>query len=209
MDSIIPLFPLNLVAFPGELLNLHIFEPRYKQLLQDVLAQDRRFGIPSFVHNKIEYGTEVIIREVVKAYDDGRLDVKTEGERIFKVVDFKNPMHDKQYAGGEVSFLDNKNDPDFFLASQLAAKIDELYGLLQMPEKSAAIKDAPTFAMAHHIGLSIEQEYELLQITTESSRQLFILEHLEKALPILKDVEKTKVRIKMNGHFKHLDPLNF
>lgn len=208
-NIIIPLFPLNLVAFPGESLNLHIFEPRYKQLLQDSLLQNRIFGIPSFVHNKIEYGTEVSITEVVKQYDDGRMDVKTEGRRIFKVLNFRNPLSGKLYAGGEVEFLENLHDPDFYLASQLSAKVVELYTMLNITEKAAAIKNAPAFALGHHVGLSIDQEYELLQITTESSRQLYLLQHLEAAIPVLKEVERVKMRIQMNGHFKHLDPLDF
>ncbi len=54
-----PLFPLNIVVFPGEELNLHIFEPRYRALIRDAEREGFSFGIPSYVHQKLGYGTEV------------------------------------------------------------------------------------------------------------------------------------------------------
>src|SRR5690606_34330878 len=105
MSKFLPLFPLNLVAFPGESLNLHIFEPRYKQLIQDCLLMKTNFGLPSFVFNTIEYGTEMEIVKVVKEYEDGRLDIKTKGTNILKIESFINPLEGKLYAGGEVTIL--------------------------------------------------------------------------------------------------------
>src|SRR5690606_37970950 len=112
MSIFLPLFPLNLVAYPGESLNLHIFEPRYKQLIGDCLQSQANFGIPSFVHNKIEFGTEVLIDKVVKEYEDGRMDIKTIGTAIFKVENFINPLEGKLYAGGEVTRLTNSEETD-------------------------------------------------------------------------------------------------
>ncbi len=74
MEAYLPLFPLNLVAFPGETLNLHIFEDRYKELIGDCLEHEAPFGLPAYVENQVEYGTEVQLVEVVERYDDGRLE---------------------------------------------------------------------------------------------------------------------------------------
>ena len=112
MEKMLPLFPLNLVVFPNEELNLHIFEPRYKQLINDCLREKTTFGIPSHVVNKIEFGTEVEITEVAKTYEDGRMDIKTKGLRTFKVINFQNPWQNKDYAGGTVELLETVKDED-------------------------------------------------------------------------------------------------
>ena len=92
MSDEIGLFPLNLVVFPGERLNLHIFEPRYKQLIKDCLESGSTFGIPSYVLNKTEFGTEVQIEEVTKTYSDGRMDIKTIGISVIEVLDFEKSL---------------------------------------------------------------------------------------------------------------------
>jgi hypothetical protein len=66
-----------------------------------------------------------------------------------------------------------------------------------------------SYQIAHKIGLSVEEEYSLLKMPTENERQAFLIQHLERIIPMLQDVERTKDRIRMNGHFKNLDPLNF
>lgn len=67
MQKFIPIFPLNLVAYPGEKLNLHIFEPRYIQLINECNTEGKTFGIP-VVNNKelLEYGTEMKLEKVQK-----------------------------------------------------------------------------------------------------------------------------------------------
>jgi uncharacterized protein len=66
-----------------------------------------------------------------------------------------------------------------------------------------------SYTYAHKVGMSIEQEYELLKINSEGERIIFIIKHLIKIIPILKEVEEAKRKIKLNGHFKLLDPLDF
>ena len=78
MTNFIPLFPLNIVVYPGEHLNLHIFEPRYKQLIMECHVAKKQFGIPAVIENKMqEYGSVVEIIEVSKIYDNGEMDIKT------------------------------------------------------------------------------------------------------------------------------------
>lgn len=121
--ELISLFPLNIVVYPEEKLNLHIFEPRYRALISEALQQDRMFGIPSYVLNKIEYGTTVYIEKVVKTYADGRMDIITRGKKIFKVIRFENPAPQKLYAEGEVAFLpinfDSNASIDYILRKRL------------------------------------------------------------------------------------------
>ena len=78
MTNFIPIFPLGIVVFPNESLNLHIFEPRYKQMIQECMEQKKMFGIPTVIAQKIgELGTLVRIKEISKTYENGEMDIKT------------------------------------------------------------------------------------------------------------------------------------
>lgn len=198
-----------MVAFPGESVNLHVFEPRYKELVKDCMDEDRRFGIPSYAKNTIEYGTEVVIAEIAQVYDDGRMDIRTKAERVFKVLEYQNPMPGKQYAGGDLQYLGSEdNGNDSYMANMIEL-INQLHELLQIKKRYQPDDRVNTFQIAHNIGLSIEQEYELLKIETEQLRQIFVVDHLQKSIPVIKEMERTREVIKMNGHFKHFDPINF
>lgn len=210
MVKFLPLFPLNLVAFPGEKLNLHIFEPRYKELINECLDDNLNFGIPAYIFNKLEgFGTEMKILHLAKRYEDGRMDVMTEGVSVFELIDYENPLKDKLYAGGNVRILNNIRDETLDSKSVLLKNIQKLYDLLGIKSGTLYSTKYLSFEVGHKVGLSIYEEYELLKIEKESERQNFITAHLEKSIPLMMNMEKTKQRIKMNGHFKHLNPLNF
>ena len=209
MEGYLRLFPLNLVAFPGEELNLHIFEDRYKQLVEECLTQQISFGIPSYVHAALEFGTEVKIKQLVRKYEDGRMDISTEATRVFKVKSFENPVKGKLYAGGEVEFQDNIYDIDIGHHHQMVELLREFYAALHLDQEIHVAEDAMSFHIAHKIGLSLEEEYELLKLPRESERQTFVVVHLKKAIPLLREIERTKQLIQMNGHFKHFDKLDY
>lgn len=204
------LFPLNLVAFPGENLNLHIFEPRYKQLINDCLEQNTTFGIPSYINNKIEVGTEVEIVEVFKVYDDGRMDIRTLGTKVFKVHDFWNPWGDKTYAGGSITYLDyEEKEPDLSLLLQMKELASQLFSWLHEHNAPNVATARSMFDIGHKIGFKLEEEYQLLQMKSEDERLDFSIKHLERLIPALERANLAQEKIKQNGHFKHLDPLKF
>lgn len=211
MKKFLPLFPLNLVVFPNEKLNLHIFEPRYRQLINECLAHQTTFGIPAFINNRIErYGTEMRIIALNKLYEDGRMDIETQGTQIFKLLSFDNPVENKLYAGGETETVALIDDSDETVFVELVSALKRLYKLLQLNlELDFRTYQYMSFEIAHKVGLSVEQEFELLTIASESERQQYLLNHLKKAIPIIYDMERTKERVRMNGHFKHFDPLSF
>ncbi len=105
MRKFLPLFPLNLVAYPDQPLNLHIFEPRYKQLVNDCWQSKSTFGVPAYINGAMEYGSEVEIIEITKTYADGRMDIKTKVLNIFKIIDFSSVIDDKLYPGGHIEVL--------------------------------------------------------------------------------------------------------
>ena len=209
MTKTIPLFPLNMVVYPGEELNLHIFEPRYRQLINECVDDDAPFGIPAFINDALPgYGTEMQIVTLHKRYDDGRMDIKTLGMGIFSLDSFDNPVPGKLYAGGQVRLLES-GDTDAPRLGTLLNRLEKLYDLLQIETDFDAALPNLSYRVAHKVGLSIEQEYELLTIDTEADRQEFLISHLDNVIPVVSDMERTKQRIRMNGHFKNLDPLNF
>lgn len=210
MQKFLPLFPLNLIAFPMEDLNLHIFEPRYRQLINECLDDGSTFGIPTFLDGRMPgFGTEVKILSLSKRYEDGRMDIHTQGIRVFRILDFQNPVPMKLYAGGVVELLPEPPvSPSVMIG--LTERVKNLYNLLGETNTFDINKPQPySFQIAHKIGLSLEEEYNLLKMPTEAERQGFLIQHLERLIPILQEVERTKERIKLNGHFKNLDPLKF
>jgi uncharacterized protein len=208
MDQILPLFPLKLVAFPGEQLNLHIFEPRYKQLIKDIETTKGTFGIAVYLDKLMSFGTEVELEEVSKVYEDGRMDIKTKGKRVFEILSFENPMIDKLYAGGKVIFYENDPRVGENQYSEFIFYLKELFRLMEFQTEIVPLH-LNSFSFAHKLGLSLPEEYELLLMTNESERIKFLVRHMMKIIPILRDIEIAKKKIQMNGHFKNLEPLDF
>jgi len=209
MSNILPLFPLNLVVFPGEELNLHIFEPRYKELVNDCMSEKMNFGIPSYMNKKLELGTEMEIKSMEKLYDDGRMDIITLGLRVFKVLNYQNPKQGKLYAEGEAEFFSDDMEGDESLSMKLIDLVNTLYKILKINIYYTLENYHNSFFLAHKVGLMKLQEYELLKLNSEVKRQQFIIDHLSSSIPTMREMEKTKETIKMNGHFKHFDPIKF
>ncbi|RNI27605.1 peptidase [Rufibacter immobilis] len=211
MTRFIPLFPLNIVAFPGEKLNLHIFEPRYKQLVLECLEQQSTFGIPVYLEKGLgKYGTEIKILSLEKKYPNGEMDIKTQGLRVFKLLEFQRQAPGRLYPGGEVEYLETVQDEETGQRENILELLRKLYGALGIQSLMLKLpKNFLSYDIAHHLGFSIEQEYQLLQCLKESDRMEYILEHLRAILPVVQETERLKERVKLNGHFKHLSPPNF
>ncbi|MBA9078714.1 LON peptidase substrate-binding domain-containing protein [Rufibacter quisquiliarum] len=211
MSRFLPFFPLNIVVFPGEKLNLHIFEPRYKQLVMECQTNDSTFGIPVYLDNGVgDYGTEIKILSIEKKYANGEMDIKTKGLGIFKVKEFQRQMPGRLYAGGEIEDVPLILDEEPLHRLQVLELLRQLYVALGIQSLMISLKpDFLAYDVAHHLGLSTEQEYALLQLHRESERMEFILEHLTGILPVVLETERLKERVKLNGHFKHLLPPNF
>jgi Lon protease-like protein len=155
-------------------------------------------------------GTEMRVKALNRRYDDGRMDVETEGVRVFRLLQFQKLAPGKLYPGGEIEYADEDETYSDDVRNQLIAEVKRLYGLLKMPiELDMRRSNCISYELAHKLGLSVEQEYELLTIRSEGERQAFLLRHLERAIPVVSEMERTKDRIKLNGHFKHFDPLTF
>jgi hypothetical protein len=206
----LPFFPLNIVVYPYETLNLHIFEPRYCQLIGDTLSNRSTFGIPVFLNDAIQpIGTEVHITELVKRYKDGTMDIRVEGVRIFRINNFVYTMPNKLYAGGAVSFLKIEDDSDIIARTKIIEQIDILYQLMKLPHSFHANLPFLSYKIAHKIGLSLSQQYQVLSLLTESERLDYISNCLYQIINVVRETEYIKELVRMNGHFRRFDPLQF
>ena len=210
MTNFIPIFPLSIVVYPGEDLNLHIFEPKYKQLIKECFDQKKPFGVPVVINNKInELGTLLEIVEISKTYDNGEMDIKTKGQKIFRVLEIINEVPDKFYSGAIVSYLSNINHGNKILMDKVIAAIKELHKLLNVNKpfhKDEA--QLGSYDVAHQAGLTLDEEYEFLSLTTELQRQEYLKRHLAKVIPVVAEMELLKEKIKLNGHFKNIRGFN-
>lgn len=210
MSTFLPMFPLQLVVFPGEHLNLHIFEPRYKQLIQECEEEGITFGIPAYIDGKVmDTGTEIKLLKIEKRYENGELDVKTKGLGIFNIRQFYKTAPDKLYSAADVERLPVQEGGDFITAERILELIQELFSLLNvdkdLPETPNQFR---TYDWAHQIGFSLQHEYQLLCMPEEIERQQFMLVHLENILPRVKEIEEIRRKAQMNGHFRNVIPPN-
>lgn len=210
MTNFIPLFPLGIVVYPGESLNLHIFEPRYKQLITECYAEAKPFGIPTVLKKGIgEIGTTVEVTEIVQVYEDGKIDIRTRGLQVFRILEVIKSIPDKLYSGAIVNYPVNEGNSNVELLKRVINGLRELHSILKLTKDF----DKPDYELlsydvAHHAALSIEEEYELLGLFREDQRLEYLKRHLNKVLPLLNEMEALKEKVKLNGHFKELKGFN-
>jgi uncharacterized protein len=210
LTNFIPIFPLGIVVYPAEQLNLHIFEPRYKQLIKECFETKKPFGIPPVIDNKInETGTLVKVIEITTVYDDGKMDVKTEGLEVFTILELINQLPEKLYSGAIVNYPANIESGSRVLMQTIVIAIRELHKLLKINKDfKKPDEELWSYDVAHHAGLSLTEEYELLQLMNELQRQEYLKRHLKKVIPVIAEMETLKERVQLNGHFKNIKGLD-
>jgi len=201
----LPLFPLELIVFEGEKVRLHIFEPRYKQLIKDVNEENSSFGLPVVFEKKLEgTGAELGNVEIIEKWPGGELDIECKALSRFELLDFHQVSQGKLYGGGivkDISFTDNED-------KELKLRISDLLGELYMHTRFEGGKfpdpadDFPVWV--HKCGLLPAQEIELAALTSMAERQLYVIQHLKNLLSSLSAVSEMKHKIMLNGHFKKL-----
>lgn len=212
MTNFIPIFPLGIVVYPGEKVHLHIFEPRYKQLITETFESKKPFGIPTVVNNRLqEMGTLVQLTDIVQTYENGEMDVKTQGLQVFRILEVIKSVPDKLYSGAIVNYPENDDDVgNRELMQKVVNGVKELHRLLNISKDFKKNDNLlRSYDVAHHAGLSLEEEYEVLGLLREVQRQEYIKRHLQKVLPMLMEMEQLKEKVKLNGHFRNLSAFDF
>src|SRR4051812_46990352 len=102
----LPMFPLNMVLLPGETTKLYIFEPRYRQLVDDCLDNEASFGIPFLDKGKVQqYGCEVKINRVLKTYENGGMDILVESKSLFRIIQYTEVLKPKLYGAALIEYI--------------------------------------------------------------------------------------------------------
>jgi Lon protease-like protein len=211
MTNFVPIFPLGIVVYPGESLNLHIFEPRYKQLINECYTGKKPFGIPTVIDKRVQdYGTVVRIKEITTVHDNGEMDIKTEGEKVFRVLEVIKEIPDKLYSGAIVNYPTNHETGSAEVMRRLLSTVKELHKLLKVDKNfKKSEEELNSYDLAHHVGFSLQEEYEFLNLLHERQRQEYLKRHLTKVIPLVAEMENLKEKVKLNGHFKNLSAFNF
>ena len=197
----LPLFPLELVVYPLQRVPLHVFEPRYKQLLGECRDEGITFGIPAFIEGKLaEYGTELKLIRVVKDYPSGELDVVAEGVRVFRLQRYIPDVEGKLYSGGEVEIRTDLEESDEELEQSLLDRMTRLYKAAHARQPDASqTEQCLSYFAAPRLGLNLVQQVQVLALDRETERLRFLIAHLDRVLPTVEEAAKKAERIGGNG----------
>lgn len=183
----IPMFPLSVFPLPGELMPLHIFEPRYRQLLEDAEATDIAFGIYfSHVSNLDKVGSLVKLESIIKRYKTGESDIIVKCIDLLSLSKLYRTYRDKLYPGGEVELW--HVDMNLPMTSKLRRYFTEYQELRHITH---ADKSISLFDAAIELNLGFEERVKLVRLENEQ-RDAFLVSHLKFHVQIMKEAEKAK-----------------
>ena len=194
-----PLFPLGLVALPGELIPLHIFEERYKTMMNECLQSEREFGILWLSDEGLrENGCACEIDRVLERLDDGRMNILTRGTRPFRVLERREHL---PYPAGIVEFL---GDVKEVIDGELLLKTQAVYAELVYkatdrradPDQLIAMS---AYDMAATVDFGLEAKQTLLDLRSENARLQLVIRLFRAALKRLDFVDRAQARAKSNG----------
>jgi Lon protease-like protein len=200
LDALLPLFPLDVVLFPGTALPLHIFEPRYKEMIGECLAQRRTFGVVRALEQGLaEIGCTAEIINVVREYPDGRLDLVTEGRQRFELL---RVNQERSFLQAEVLMIDDEPGgpppADAARAVQLHSELLAIAGATQ--DLSASGPTLLSFQLAGSVPLDLDFKQKLLALRSEPERLTLFISYLETILPNLRRAASAREKAGGNGH---------
>ena len=198
----IPLFPLNIVLFPDEQLPLHIFEPRYRRMVRECLDNRSPFGMLLALPNGVVHvGCTAEILEVIKTYDDGRMDIITVGRDPFRVLTIHE---DDPLLHGDVDYLEDEeprvNPPK---QRQLIELYETCHTLLysSLPkEMETQASGGLSYCIASTLPVDLLWKQQILELRSEEDRQERLLAYLREWAPHLQKKEGLRHRAAGNGH---------
>ncbi|MDQ6817731.1 MAG: LON peptidase substrate-binding domain-containing protein [Actinomycetota bacterium] len=197
-----PLFPLGMVALPGELIPLHIFEERYKTMMNECLASEKEFGIVWLADDGLrEIGCACEIERVLERLEDGRMNLVARGTRPFRVIERQGHL---AYPAGVIEFVEDRDaDADPELASGAQEAYADLVKLAtdRTPDPGE-LAELGAYAMAATIDFGLEAKQGLLDLRSENARLKLVTRLLRAAIKRLEFVEHAQERARSNGKVK-------
>jgi Lon protease-like protein len=198
----IPLFPLNVVLLPGADLPLHIFEPRYLEMVSRCLKEKTEFGVLlALPKGVVRVGCTAEIIEVVKRYDDETMAILTVGRERFRVIEF---FDEKPLAEGQVDYLEDRDSP---ANPSLLRELVELYEtchtlLFEDYPKNTESPDSTgfSFLVAGTLPMDLMWKQQILELRSEADRQERLVGYLRAWAPHLQKTGVMRQRAGGNGH---------
>ncbi|HEY1529069.1 MAG TPA: LON peptidase substrate-binding domain-containing protein [Candidatus Angelobacter sp.] len=196
---LLPLFPLEIVLFPGAPLPLHIFEPRYREMIGECMAQDRPFGMVRVKESALAtVGCSVSIVSVIKKYDDGRLDIATEGAQRFEI---KKVNQERSFLQAEVAYFDDEpstvGNTALDTVVQLHEQLFAVMGQTIEVERDAALL---SFHLAQALPVDLDFKQTLLEMKSEAERIETLTEYYRAIIPKIELSLRARQRASGNGH---------
>lgn len=181
------MFPLSIFPLPGELVPLHIFEPRYRQLLQDAESRDISFGIYlNHLANTEKLGSIVKLESVIKRYSSGESDIIVKCSDLFTMTTLFRTFSDKLYPGGEVSCWNA--DLNKGVDEKLAGEFTEYLQLLKITQSALPIT---SFGIANELNLTIEDRLKFVTLDDEK-KETFLTSRIRYQSTLLREAQKAK-----------------
>ena len=201
MGLLLPLFPLDVVLLPSAPLPLHVFEPRYKEMIGECLAENKRFGVVRAKDEGLaDIGCTAEILNVTKKYPDGRMDIVTSGRRRFEIMELNQ---ERSFLRAEVIYLDD--EPGRATQEQIESAVKlhaELMGLAgAKPEGETEVDHSQlSYHLVSTLPLDLDFKQTLLTMKSESERMPAIVSYFEAILPTLRRTVKARKLAGGNGH---------
>jgi len=198
--ALLPLFPLEVVLLPGTPLPLHIFEPRYKEMIRECIGNEAPFGVVRAMEEGIaDIGCTAEIVSVTKEYEDGRMDLVAEGRKRFEVLELNE---ERSFLRAEILLVPDEaaevKEQERGQAIQLHREILSLAGAVQ--DLSSADQAQLSFHLAASLPLDLDFKQKLLTLRSEGERLQTLITYLEAILPKLRRVVQTRQKAGGNGH---------
>ncbi len=170
-------FPLNVSLLPGEDIPLRIFEPRYKQLINDCGEDGESFGIPYLKNSEMQsFGSEVKVSQIVATNSHGEMVVVVEGLTNFEVLSYRDPLPGKLYSGGKIHFINNDQpvkNPDLMrILLSYTNELDPDF-LKGVQGNEILLND-----VARSLNMSSEDKFKFISLKTIESRERFLLSQM-------------------------------
>jgi len=203
----IPLFPLNVVLLPGAALPLHIFEPRYRDMIRQCVRDKTEFGLLlSLPRGIVRVGCTAEVMDVVKRYDDGRMDIVTVGRTPFRIVELLNPQafEDESLLQGQVDYLDDRERPVCPKTRQHLIELYEVCHTIIFDDYPRSIQnEVPedlSYIVAGTLPMDLMWKQQVLELRSEADRQERLVTYLRQWAPHLQKTEMLRQSADGNGH---------
>lgn len=187
MMKTIPMFPLSILPLPGEMVPLHIFEPRYKQLLEDAETDDISFGI--FFNNVIntdKIGSLMKLESIIKRFPTGESDIIVKCYDIFTMETLTRTFREKMYPGGDVNYW------NVSIKEPAGIRLTELFQeFIEKKNSKRSIDSLNVYAIAQELNLDYSERYTFL-VNADSEREKFLIRKIKYLTELLKQEEKSK-----------------